>query len=101
MGFRFRKSFKVMPGVRVNVGKKGISSVTVGKRGASISTGKQGTHANLGIKGTGLSYRTKLGGKQSTQADSGQPRRIGFFTMIILGTLVMIGLRIIYEMIKG
>lgn len=70
MGWRFRKSFKILPGVRVNVGKKGISSVSVGKRGASVSVGKRGTHANVGIPGTGLSYRTKIGGKRQSQVDS-------------------------------
>ncbi len=29
--FRFRKSIKLFPGVRVNVGHKGISSVNVGR----------------------------------------------------------------------
>ncbi len=31
MPFRFRKSIKLFPGVRVNVGHKGISSVNVGR----------------------------------------------------------------------
>lgn len=30
MGFNFRKSIKIMPGVRVNLTKKGVSSVSVG-----------------------------------------------------------------------
>lgn len=63
MPFRFRKSFKVAPGVRLNVGKKGISG-TVGKRGANVSIGKRGTHLNVGAPGTGLSYSQKLGGTQ-------------------------------------
>lgn len=62
MGFRFRKSFKVLPGVRVNVTKKGISSVSVGKPGASVNIGKRGTRASVGLPGTGLSYHTKIGG---------------------------------------
>ena len=60
MGFRFRKSFKIAPGIRVNLGKSGITSVSVGKRGASLNIGKKGVYANIGLKGTGLSYRTKL-----------------------------------------
>ncbi len=31
MPFRFRKSIKLLPGVRVKVGHKGISSVNVGR----------------------------------------------------------------------
>ena len=32
MGFNFRKSFKIAPGVKLNVSKKGISSVSLGER---------------------------------------------------------------------
>ena len=31
MPFRFRKSIKILPGVRVNLGKRGITSFNVGK----------------------------------------------------------------------
>lgn len=64
MGFNFRKSIKIAPGVRVNIGKKGVSSVSVGRRGASVNVGRKGARANVGIPGTGLSYSTKLGGRR-------------------------------------
>lgn len=56
MGFRFRKSIKLAPGVRLNITKKGISSVSVGKRGATVNVGKKGTRGTVGIPGSGLSY---------------------------------------------
>ncbi|OTG79756.1 hypothetical protein B9T33_11505 [Acinetobacter sp. ANC 5054] len=56
MGLNFRKSFKIAPGVKLNVGKKGISSVSVGVKGARVSLGKTGTRTTVGIPGTGLSY---------------------------------------------
>ncbi|MDO4896145.1 MAG: DUF4236 domain-containing protein [Moraxella sp.] len=56
MGFRFRKSIKIMPGVRINVSKNGISSISVGKRGATANFGKKGMRGTVGIPGTGLSY---------------------------------------------
>ncbi len=31
MPFRFRKSIKILPGVRLNIGNRGITSVNVGK----------------------------------------------------------------------
>lgn len=39
MGFRFRKSYKIAPGVKVNVGKKS-GSISLGTKGArhTIST---------------------------------------------------------------
>lgn len=42
MGFNFRKSFKIAPGVKLNVTKNGISSVSVGKNGARVNVGKKG-----------------------------------------------------------
>lgn len=66
MGFRFRKSFKVAPGVRLNVGKKGIST-TIGTNGAKITVGSNGTRVTTGIPGTGLSYTKKIDNKQSPQ----------------------------------
>lgn len=59
MGFRFRRSIRIAPGIRINVGTRGIST-TLGPRGASLNVGPKGTYANVGIPGTGLSSRTRL-----------------------------------------
>jgi hypothetical protein len=59
VALRFRKSVKILPGVRVNFGLKG-TSLSVGARGASISIGKQGIYSNVSIPGTGISFREKL-----------------------------------------
>lgn len=69
MGFRFRKSFKIAPGVRVNVGKKsiGISASVKGARVSVNSSGRKTT--TVGIPGTGLSYQKteKIGGTKKAQ----------------------------------
>lgn len=57
MPLRFRKSFKVAPGVKLNLSKSGIST-SVGKRGATVNFSKRGTRATVGLPGTGLSYST-------------------------------------------
>jgi hypothetical protein len=62
MALRFRRSVKIVPGVRVNFGKRGVS-VSAGVRGATITAGKHGVYGNAGIPGTGLSFRSKLRGK--------------------------------------
>ena len=59
MGWRFRKSFKVLPGIRFNVGKKGIST-SIGPKGAKVNIGPNGTRFTASIPGTGLSYTTRL-----------------------------------------
>lgn len=56
MGFNFRKSFKIAPGIRLNVGKRGISSLSIGGKGARVSVGKKGVRTTVGIPGSGLSY---------------------------------------------
>lgn len=68
MTWRFRKSVKLFPGVRVNLSRRGIST-TVGVRGLSVNLGPSGAYLNQGIPGTGLYSRTKIGG------DSTTPRR--------------------------
>jgi hypothetical protein len=56
MGFNFRKSLKIAPGVKLNITKKGISSLSVGKNGARVNIGKKGVKTTAGIPKTGLSY---------------------------------------------
>lgn len=58
MGFRFRKSVRIAPGVRLS----SSGTLSVGARGASVSFGRRGTYANVGIPGTGIGYRGKLSG---------------------------------------
>lgn len=58
MGLKFRKSFKVVPGVRVNVGKT-RSSVSLGGKGVTTNVSKRGVKAIVSIPKTGLSYSTK------------------------------------------
>jgi hypothetical protein len=60
MGFRFRKSIRLAPGVRLNFGKRGMS-ISAGVKGASVTSGSRGTYANVSIPGTGISYRTRIG----------------------------------------
>ena len=60
MGFRFQKRISILPGVRINLSKSGVST-SLGPRGADVNIGKDGVTANAGIPGTGLSYRQKVG----------------------------------------
>lgn len=65
MGFRFHKSFKVTPGVRINISKKS-AGLSFGKKGARVSLNTKGQkRATVGIPGTGLSYSTSLNNKKT------------------------------------
>jgi hypothetical protein len=57
MGFRFRRSFGAIPGVRINLGKRG-ASVSLGVRGAHMTVGPTGVRDTVGVPGTGASYTT-------------------------------------------
>jgi hypothetical protein len=64
MGLRFHRVFSVLPGVRINLSKSGLST-SVGPRGADVNIGRHGVTTNASLPGTGLSYRSKLGSKSS------------------------------------
>jgi len=71
MPTRFQKRKTIVPGVNLNIGKRGVSSVRLGKRrGAGVTVGKRGAHANVGIPGTGLSYRAKIAGGKKKGASA-------------------------------
>lgn len=65
MGWRFRRSIKILPGVRVNIGKNS-TSISLGGRGfhrTYSSTGRVTT--SVGIPGTGLYYTTSTNGNST------------------------------------
>lgn len=68
MAIKFRKTKKILPGVKLNISKSGVS-VTTGIKGASINIGKNGVYRNLGIPGTGISKRDKLEFSSSKEED--------------------------------
>lgn len=62
MGFRFKKSKQIAPGVHVNFNKKS-TSVTFGSKGVHhtvSSSGKKTT--SVGVPGSGLYYTSSSGG---------------------------------------
>ncbi|HEY6584876.1 MAG TPA: DUF4236 domain-containing protein [Gaiellaceae bacterium] len=60
MGWRFRKRKRLMPGVTLNLGKRG-GSLSLGRRGASVNVGRRRQTATVSVLGTGLSYVKRLG----------------------------------------
>lgn len=58
MGFRFRKSFKLLPGVRVNLSKSGVST-SFGGKGLTTTIGHGKQRTTVGLPGSGLSYTTE------------------------------------------
>ena len=56
MGFRFRKSFKIIPGVRVNLTHRGVGMSVGGRRGRVSVNSRGRVTTTFGIPETGVSY---------------------------------------------
>jgi hypothetical protein len=65
MGWRFRHSFKVIPGVRLNLSGHGLSA-SIGGAPFTLNLGPRGAYGTASIPGTGISYRERLVGAQSS-----------------------------------
>ena len=95
MSFRFQKRIKILPGLRLNVSKTGISW-TVGTRGASVTARDSKLTSNVGLPGTGLSYRKRVGHAESpgdsfdnSLQQQSRPRSSSpLVTIFILGVIV-------------
>lgn len=62
MGMRFRKSIKIAPGVKLNVGKKSVGVSVGNKYGGFSVNSRTGARVRASAPGTGLSYSAKVGG---------------------------------------
>jgi len=63
VSFRFRRRISILPGVRLNISRSGIST-SIGRRGFWTTYGKRGTRTTIGLPGSGLSY-TSISSKAS------------------------------------
>lgn len=100
MGFRFSRSFKIARGIKVNVGKSGLSA-TVGTKGAKFTMGPRGTRTTLGVPGTGVSWSTSSKPSRrdrSPKPESGTPppsaknngaSGCGCLAIVVLGLLAI------------
>ena len=67
MGFRWRKSFNVIPGVRINLSTSGVTTTVGGKYGR-VNLSKKGASVGASIPNTGISYNKRLSGTKSRLA---------------------------------
>jgi len=84
MGFRLSRRIRIAPGIRVNLGKSGLS-LSGGMRGARVTIGGRGARGTVGAPGTGMSYSATSG---NGSGGSGQGGGIGCGT-ILIGLLVL------------
>jgi hypothetical protein len=67
--FRFRRSFRLAPGIRLNIGRGGVST-SIGERGAHVTVGHGRTRATVTVPGSGLSYTAGLPTAEKTSRRS-------------------------------
>ena len=82
MAVRFRKSFR-LGGVKLNVTKNGLSSISLGGRGASLNipvARSGGIRGTVGIPGSGLSYSKDFKSFSASHAGSPDPQNIDLET---------------------
>lgn len=77
MPWRFQKRKRILPGVTLNVSRRGIST-SVGPRGAKVNVGRKGIRQTASAPGTGL-YATS------------KPKRFGCLGLLAL-LVVMIAI---------
>ena len=103
MGFRFRKSIKLAPGVKLNLGGKSMGLSVGGKYGGVSYNSRTGARSRISAPGTGLSYTSKIGkssrpqaGRSKTFSGAAEPhilsskgldKRAAFFMSVLLGPL--------------
>lgn len=99
MGFRFRKSLSILPGVRLNIGKKGLG-ISAGVKGARVGVGSKGTYTSVGIPGTGISSVNYVGkGKQSEVVASQKPKGSALLGLLCLVAIVVMFIQPIIGML--
>lgn len=65
MGLRIRRSIRILPGVRLNLGKTGVG-ISAGVRGLRVGVDSRGRpYSSVGIPGTGISYRETESGRRA------------------------------------
>jgi Protein of unknown function (DUF4236) len=59
MGWRFRQSFTIIPGLRLNLSSSGLSA-SIGGSPFTLNVGPHGVQGTVSIPGAGLSYRHRF-----------------------------------------
>lgn len=100
MGWRYRRSIKILPGLRMNVGSRGVSSFSFGGRGVTINMNKHGVRSTFSLPGTGISYQTKTTSYHAPKLPSrpsaptthwspGQRRSFGIYAVVGVAALII------------
>lgn len=94
MGWRVRRSLRLGPGLRVNLGKRG-ASLSVGGHGLTKNFSSRGVRTTVGLPGAGISYST------STSTGRRQRRSGAHHGSALGGLIVILGLLWLLSWVTG
>ncbi len=102
MGFRFRRSVRLLPGIRLNFGMRGVST-SLGGRGFTLNFGKRGIRTTVGIPGTGISYSEMLTGNTASDLGVAKATPPATGSSVGCGTLLVIvsGVFVVARLVGG
>lgn len=92
MGFRFQKRVKLLPGVTLNLSKKGVST-SLGVKGARVTYGHGKKRTTIGLPGTGLSHtsvKSTRKPRRTTEEDAYRRPRLARLLGWIFGFTVLV-----------
>jgi len=77
MGWRFRQSVTIIPGLRLNLSKSGLSA-SIGGAPFTLNVGPRGVMGTASIPGSGISYREHFGSELHDPSSNGGPTPSSF-----------------------
>ena len=87
MGWKFQKRIRLLPGITLNLSRKGVST-SIGTRGARVTLGHGKRRTTVGIPGSGISHTdvvsTKTARRSTRGANSGPQGRGGRWLKLLL-----------------
>jgi hypothetical protein len=95
MGLRFRKTFSIFPGLKLNVGKRS-ASVRLGVKGIGFTAGTAGKTFSASLPGTGLGVVHKFKSSPGTDPVGAKHRR----RWLLLLTVYLIAGLLWWQIIK-
>ena len=84
-GFRFRQRIKLLPGVWLNLSKRGIST-SIGTKGLTVNLKGDAIRTTVSAPGTGLSYTTV----DHTAGSPSAGRGFAFMVLLVLAAGIAI-----------
>jgi hypothetical protein len=72
MPLRFWRRIRIIPGLRMNLSRSGVS-LSVGRKGMWYTAGPRGQRATLGLPGTGLFLTEHYPNQPATKGPGGPP----------------------------